>query len=248
MQNNFINRIYNIDKINKEVVVSKESVYKVKADYIPIIIGLDITSIIGNKLITLFKESISGLQSITECSELKPTFAFAGIGDQYYDRYPIQMGQFSDNLINLHSWLTKFYLENGGGGNLHESYQLLWYIAMNNVKMDKSKKGIIITIGDENVHSTLDKFNLYYGGDSIAVTAKDLLKFTRTQWYVHHIHLMDNPHLDISKWGRLLGDDLHTVLNVNKIIPLIQTIVCKILVEEKTINFGINISGKITML
>ncbi|MCB0184778.1 MAG: hypothetical protein KDE31_10955, partial [Caldilineaceae bacterium] len=52
-----------------------------------------------------------------------PQVLFGAVGDAYTDSVPLQIGQFESGL-EMDDDLSKIYLEGGGGGQVHESYEL----------------------------------------------------------------------------------------------------------------------------
>lgn len=172
---------------------------------------------------------------------------FMGIGDDRCDRCPIQVGQFETSDELQDHWLSKIYLEGGGGGNGGESYQLAWYYASRHIHTDsfekRNKKGVLITIGDEPVHGSITKYeinNLF--GDSIekeTLASSEILKDAKEQWNVYHINLSDysgcRPTTK-SGWKNVLGNNaLDTESSdANEIPELIKGIIISELRGEST--------------
>lgn len=81
-----------------------------------------------------------------------PQVLFGGVGDAYTDRVPLQIGQFESGL-EMDDDLGKLFLEGGGGGQVHESYELAAYFFAHHTAIDcwekRRKKGYLFTIGDE---------------------------------------------------------------------------------------------------
>lgn len=181
---------------------SKKGPFNEFRDPITVLIGLDVTG----SMDVIPKSLLEGRLG-TLMVDLKKTFSrpnenlqisFAGIGDAKTDQAPLQVTHFeSDN--RFAQQLQKIWLEGGGGGNGGESYNLLWWYAakkthLNYVDQDK-RKGILITIGDDNVHDGLTKGEIqawldpkYDGGD---VSNQELLKAVREQYEVYHIVITD---------------------------------------------------------
>lgn len=85
-----------------------------------------------------------------------PQLLFGAVGDATCDSVPLQVGEFeSDNRGDEH--LANLYLEHGGGGWNHESYQMAAYFLARHTKLDslekRGKKGYCFLIGDERVYS-----------------------------------------------------------------------------------------------
>lgn len=184
---------------------------------LPIIIALDVTGSMGkvpHSLITGGFPEI--MKKIMDEGVLHPQVCFVGIGDQYSDRAPIQVGQFESSDELLDKWLKTIWLEGMGGGNGGESYQLAWCFAAHHTDTDhfkkRGKKGILITIGDEPVHKSLtrDEYKQLFGNyPEVDQTTSKILKDTQEVWDVYHINLMDYSGMrSMTKrcWEELLGD------------------------------------------
>lgn len=83
--------------------------------------------------------------------------AFCAVGDAYTDEYPLQIGSFAKG-IELDSWLEKVVLEGMGGGQEKESYELVAYYLLKNMKLEEGSKPIIFFIGDEAPYPTVNKY------------------------------------------------------------------------------------------
>ena len=126
-------------------------------------------------------------------------FLIGGIGDMAYDECPLQVTQFESD-IRIAEQMDKLYFENGGGGNGYESYSLAWYFGLYNTKLDcfdkRGKKGVIITIGDEQLNPYIPKAGRYASmktvlGDSLEndVETKDLYEAAKKKFDIFHINV-----------------------------------------------------------
>lgn len=81
-----------------------------------------------------------------------PQLLFGAVGDAHTDQAPLQIGQFESGL-EMDDDLGKIYLEGGGGGQVHESYELALYFMARHTAIDcyerRGVKGYLFTIGDE---------------------------------------------------------------------------------------------------
>lgn len=81
-----------------------------------------------------------------------PQVLFGAVGDAYTDAVPLQIGQFESG-IEMDDDLGKIFLEGGGGGQMHETYELAMYYFAHKTAIDcyekRGKKGYLFTIGDE---------------------------------------------------------------------------------------------------
>lgn len=89
-----------------------------------------------------------------------PQIMFGAIGDFFSDRAPLQCGQFeSDNRMDED--LESLWLEGGGGGGNHESYQLAAYFLARHTATDclekRGKRGYAFLIGDERLYDKVRK-------------------------------------------------------------------------------------------
>jgi hypothetical protein len=182
----------------------------------PIIIALDTTGSMGeipNKLVT--KDFPEIMKKIMKAGVEHPQVCFLGVGDQYSDEAPIQVGQFEASDELLDKWLKTIYLEGHGGGNGGESYQLAWYFAIAHTSVDaftkRGIKGTLITIGDEPTHKSLRKneIDMFFGDNCEAeITTSKLLEMAQQSWHVFHINLNDwSGMFDGTQrcWSELLG-------------------------------------------
>lgn len=184
---------------------------------LPIIIALDVTGSMGripHNLIT--KDFPEIMKKIMDEGIAHPQVCFVGIGDQYSDNAPIQVGQFESSDELLDKWLKTIWLEGNGGGNGGESYQLAWWFATAHTDVDhfnkRDKKGILITIGDEPVHKSINstEFKELFGNSDIpSMPTSEILKEAQKKWDVYHINLMDYSGANTTTqkcWQGYLGD------------------------------------------
>lgn len=196
----------------------------------PIIIGLDVTGSMRRIPHSLIKEGLPKLmQGLIDKGVPDASVLFLAIGDHKYDRAPIQIGQFESGDEELDLWLTRAYLEGGGGNNGGESYSLAWEFALNRVKADsfekRNTKGTLITIGDEPCHNSLPSQSLVeqYGKESVLgegySDVSTLLKETQNNWNVHHID-MSGASPDQS-WRKLLSENCISLADANHVPEVI---------------------------
>lgn len=183
-----------------------------------IVIGLDVTGSMGSIPHHLVKEGLPTMVgTIIQSGIPDPQILFLAIGDHEYDNSPLQVGQFesSDELMDL--WLTKTYLEGGGGGNDGESYLLAWYFASKHTSIDcfekRGQKGFLFTIGDEPTLKSVPKRRLegiLGEGQYSDVTANELLENASKSYNVFHIHIREtmagSRTTTINGWKELMGD------------------------------------------
>lgn len=207
----------------------------------PIIIALDVTGSMGSIPHYLVKEGLPNImRAIMEKGIADPQILFVAVGDHECDKAPLQVGQFESSDELLDHWLTKVYLEGGGGGNGGESYMLAHYFATNHTATDsfakRGKKGVLITIGDELCLSTVSgrtiKGLMGEGREyKNTYTTSDLISQAREAWEVYHLHTNNRTTQNgtnvASAWRELLGDNLIVEHDKSQIAKVISDVVIK---------------------
>lgn len=205
----------------------------------PIIIGLDVTGSMGFVPEYLIKEAFPKImESILTSGIPNPQVCFMAFGDQYSDSAPIQVGEFESSDELMEKWLTKVYIEQGGGGDGSETPSLIWYVALNHVITDswekRNKKGVIITISDEANHGELVYLERLFGKDcDTRITSSELLKKVQEKWEVYHINYKNGYRGQSSKtldyWNKTLGANCVHIEHkeAHDIIEIIPNLVIK---------------------
>jgi len=202
---------------------------------IPIQLYLDVTGSMGHIPHEMIKDGLPTLMgTLLQNGINDASLMFGAIGDHEADRYPLQVGQFESGDAELDMWLTRSYLEGGGGGNAGESYLLAWYFAANHVRTDASekrgKKGFVFTIGDEpclnNLPATAVK-NIM-GNTGIGqgnYTIDELLVAAQKNNHVYHIHVNHGNRYCDARWKQLLGANLIEVDDYKIISKVISDLI-----------------------
>lgn len=185
---------------------------------VPVQLYLDVTGSMGHIPHMLIKDGLPTLISrLIQNGFPDIALMFGAIGDHECDRHPLQIGQFESGDEELDMWLTRTYIEGGGGANGGESYGLAWYFAANHIDTDASakrgKKGFVFTIGDE---PNLDHYPLsalkQIMGDSCkaqgTMTAAELYAAACQENHVFHIFLTHGYRRLNDSWKQLLGECL----------------------------------------
>jgi len=177
---------------------------------IPVILALDVTGSMGDAA----KEVATKLNIIMTdlYSKVKDVeFMIMGIGDFAYDDAPLQVSQFESD-IRIAEQMDKIWFEEGGGGNSYESYTAAWYFGVKHCKLDcwkRGKKGIIITLGDENLNPYLPYRQLAREtGDTLQgdVETTDLYKEAAEKYDIFHIYVDHHgyQYADMDTWNNVL--------------------------------------------
>ncbi|MDC0711296.1 VWA domain-containing protein [Stigmatella sp. ncwal1] len=129
-----------------------------------IVFALDVSGSMGEIPDMLARKHLpSFMKNLLEAGVADPQVLFMAIGNAYADRAPLQVGQFESSEQQMDQWLTRMYLE-GGGGGLGETYELAMYFAAEHTAMDclekRQKKGYLLMTGDEPAFDKASKAHI----------------------------------------------------------------------------------------
>lgn len=187
---------------------------------IPVILALDVTGSMGNAAVEVAKKLNVIMTKLYE-KVTDVEFLIMGIGDLACDRHPIQASQFESD-IRIAEQLDKIYFEFGGGGNNYESYTAAWYFGSRHTKLDclnRGRKGIIITMGDEQLNPYLPIKGRCSGlteamGDNLQadIETKELYTEASEKFNIYHLDVKHGHRWDeeeIEKSFKKYLDDTH---------------------------------------
>lgn len=209
---------------------------EVHPNSLPIILGLDVTGSMGHIPHDLVKEGLPKLMGgIIEGGVPDAALLFLGIGDHECDGYPLQVGQFESGDKELDMWLTRTYIESGGGGNAGESYLLAWYFAAFHTRTDafekRGQKGLLFTVGDEPNLKVLPASAIkeIMGSGEQTYSDLELLAEAKKRYEVYHISVLHSTRSQTAEigWKEVLGENCISVEDYKTIPEVIKDIVCK---------------------
>lgn len=199
---------------------------------VAVMLGLDETGSMGKVPHELIKYGLPNLMDCVQAAGVADVqLCMVGIGDHMSDDYPLQLSQFESSHELIDYSLEKLYLEGNGGGNMGESYHLLWYAAAFLTKTDcwdkRQQKGVVVTIGDEYCLKELTSSALKRitgNGDVSSYTRESILVEAQKRYDVYHIHVncgtYHGSNMSIpADWRRLLGDENVFIADSLDIIP-----------------------------
>ncbi|MBB4806964.1 hypothetical protein HNP38_002260 [Chryseobacterium defluvii] len=202
---------------------------------VPVILGLDVTGSMGHIPHELIKEGLPKLMGgIIQGGVPDAALLFLGIGDHECDGYPLQVGQFESGDEELDMWLTRTYIESGGGGNAGESYLLAWYFAAFHTRTDafekRNQKGLLFTVGDEPCLKTLPASAIreIMGTGQQTHTHTELLEGAKKKYEVYHISVLHSEQaLRADRgWKELLGQNCLSITDYRDVPNVIKEVVC----------------------
>lgn len=206
---------------------------------LPVILALDVTGSMGMAATEVAKKLGVIMGDLYDDKDIPDVeFCVMAIGDLYCDWAPIQISQFESD-IRIAEQLDKVWFEGGGGGNKWESYTAAWYMGVNHCKLDcwkRGKRGIIITLGDEQLNPYLQAPMLakYVGDENQEdIETGSLYEEASEKYEIHHISVNDRHssyfrnnrenRVDNS-WKGLLGQNYH-VCTIDELAATIAEIV-----------------------
>lgn len=204
---------------------------------IPVILALDVTGSMGQAAVEVAKDiNVVMTKLFNEVNDIE--FMIMGIGDLSYDDAPIQISQFESD-IRIAEQMDQVYFEYGGGGNSYESYTSAWYMGARHTKLDcwgRGKKGVIITLGDEQINPYLPRKPLVDAtGDDLQgdVETKDLYREASEKFDIYHIDVDHRGRRDpdiTPSWRKYLDKDHYKSVELNAvtdtIVEMILNAVC----------------------
>jgi len=145
-----------------------------------------------------------------------PQMLFGAVGDAYCDSVPLQIGQFEAGL-EMDDDLGKIYLEGGGGGQVHETYELALYFCARHTAIDcyekRGHKGYLFTIGDEKPYPVVQRQQVKgLMGDVLArdIAVEQIVAEVQTRYEYFHIIPTNTSHGQSQevqeRWRALLGE------------------------------------------
>jgi len=199
---------------------------------VPVQLYLDVTGSMGHIPHEMIKDGLPTLVgSLIQAGIPDVALMFGAIGDHECDGDPLQVAQFESGDEELDMWLTRTYLEGGGGGNAGESYLLAWYFAAFHTRTDawdkRGQKGFVFTIGDEpNLQSLPISAVKEVMGDNAhgqaTYSASELLAAAQEKNHVYHIFLEHGYRHCDEDWKQKLGKNCLIVSDYKEISKLIS--------------------------
>ncbi|MDQ7821212.1 MAG: hypothetical protein RDV48_00320 [Candidatus Eremiobacteraeota bacterium] len=156
----------------------------------PIVCIFDVTGSMGDWSKTIYDKLPLFFGEVEKQGYLTdPAISFAAVGDAYTDRAPIQVCNFSQSR-ELDDYLSRVFLEAGGGGQNMESYELMAYYYLHHCILSKPELSFLFITGDEGFYPHIEPSqvkNLF--GDSIEkLESRKVFEQLRNKFNVFLIH------------------------------------------------------------
>lgn len=208
---------------------------------IPVILALDVTGSMGRTAVEVAKDiNVVMTRLFKDVKDIE--FMIMGIGDLSCDDAPIQISQFESD-IRIAEQMDQVYFEYGGGGNAYESYTAAWYMGARHTKLDclgRGKKGIIITLGDEQINPYLPRRSLAdaTGDDPQGdVETKDLYKEASEKFDIYHIDVDHRSWRDpdiTPSWRKYLDKDHYKSVELDAVTDTIVEMILSAIGQTDT--------------
>jgi hypothetical protein len=177
--------------------------------------ALDVTGSMGNIPDLLARKELpTFMKLLTDCRIPDPQLMFMAIGDANSDRAPLQVGQFESTAELMDQWLTSSYLEGGGGGTNHESYELAFFVAAQHTDIDcwnkRKKRGYLFLTGDELPYDAVSRHHIEaLIGDRLDedIPTEEVISAACETWHPFFLipDLQRRRNCE-ARWRELLGD------------------------------------------
>merc|ERR1719183_1211249 len=182
-----------------------------------------------------------------------PAICFAAIGDANSDEAPLQVGEFCQG-ADLDDWIAKLWLEGGGGGNNHETYELGAYYCARKMVFDGTDKPFLFFTGDEGFFPcVLEEYICAYVDDADAgvgnVASDVMFRELREKF---HVFLLHKPFFDAEldkvlrqKWEKVIGGERILELQDPKSVVDVMLGAIAIVSGSRTLSaYGMDLKGR----
>jgi hypothetical protein len=183
----------------------------------PIVVAIDVTGSMGDWSKIIWDKMPMFYGQLLIQGYLKdPSLSFAAIGDAMCDKAPLQVCDFAQG-NELDEWLSKIWLEGGGGGQHFESYELAAYFYARHTTLQKPTLPFFFFTGDEGFYPAIKAPTIQnHFGDASSETmlAKTAFAELKEKFNVFLLHkdygVRDKVIVD--QWSEVLGKERILVL------------------------------------
>lgn len=183
------------DEMNPYQVVRESRDSDAHPDSLAIAVVFDVTGSMGRVPRVLQTKLGALMRTLLEKGYVThPQILFGAVGDAYTDAVPLQIGQFESGL-EMDDDLGKLYLEGGGGGQVHETYELVHYFFARHTAIDcfekRGRKGYLFTIGDEKPYPIVRRQHVrHHIGDGLETDLPIEIVLAALQMRYEYFHIV----------------------------------------------------------
>eukprot|EP00759_Apiculatamorpha_spiralis_P030847 PhF_6_TR32415/c0_g1_i1/m.48097 len=179
----------------------------------PVVVALDVTGSMGDFPRVVF-DKLPMFYGNSKKYVPDPSIAFCAIGDVDHDKAPFQLTDFAAKGSDIDNWISKLYIE-GGGGDPPESYEYVpLYFGQVTEHKVSTNKGFMFITGDECMKSDSPekirtKCRELFGFEPVgSLTNKDIFDRCLKKFYI--FYLCKTPSGVVAdniqkQWGSLIG-------------------------------------------
>lgn len=204
----------------------------------PIVIAMDVTGSMGSWSKVIYDKMPMLFGQIMMQGYLPdPAISFAAIGDApRRDSAPIQVCDFAQG-DTLDSWLTRLYLEGGGGSNEVESYTLVAqaYLDLATYPNLEGKPYFFFT-GDEGFFDQVESWeiNEFIGSSKGSLSSLAILEELLSRYHVFMVHKPygydSSDRQIVRQWSRAIGEE--RILHLDDPKAVVDTILGAIALQS----------------
>lgn len=143
-----------------------------------------------------------------------PALSFCAVGDATCDYAPLQVAEFGQGK-GIDQMISKMYLEGGGGGNQHESYDLAGYFYSTHVDLINPEIPFFFVTGDEGYweKTSAEKISQIFG-NGIKTNEIHSDKYWKNLLEKYNVFHIKKPFYDSkadkqikNQWTKILGEE-----------------------------------------
>jgi hypothetical protein len=178
----------------------------------PVVCVIDVTGSMGDWSKIIYDKLPLFFGEIEKQGYLKDAaISFAAVGDAHSDRAPFQICNFSQSR-ELDDYLSRIWLESGGGGQCRESYELMAFYYLHHCTLTKPELSFMFITGDEGFYPRIepDQVFRFFGEHVEPMDSKKVFEKLRDKFNVFFLHKeYDRDSVDreiLAQWREVLGE------------------------------------------
>ena len=207
----------------------------------PIVCVLDVTGSMGDWSKVIYDKLPLFFGEIEKQGYLSDAaISFAAVGDAHCDQAPFQICNFSQSR-ELDDYLSRLWLEAGGGGQHRESYEMMAYFYLNHCELTKPQQSFLFFTGDEGFYPQIEP-NLvrqYFGDTVEKLDSGEIFRRLCEKYQVFLLHkeyyYKDEEKRILKQWKDVLGERVLTLTDPKSVIDVMLGAIA---ISSKTRDLG----------